>query len=94
MTYLLSWVRAGGERTLAIGLQFRYNPCIMAKSIQVIPKKRGRPATGKDPLIALRMPPGLIRDLDQWAVDRDLSRSSAIRKLLEQALSAPSKAKR
>jgi hypothetical protein len=66
----------------------------MAKSTQVIRKKRGRPATGKDPLVALRMPPDLILDLDQWAVDRDLSRSSAIRKLLEQALSAPTKAKR
>ena len=61
----------------------------MAKPTRVIPKKRGRPATGKDPLVATRMPPGLIRAIDDWAARHaNGSRSEAIRHLLEQALKA------
>jgi hypothetical protein len=57
--------------------------------VKVIPKKRGRPATGKDPLVATRMPPELIRAIDKWAaVHTDGSRSEAIRHLVEQALKA------
>jgi hypothetical protein len=63
----------------------------MAKSIRVIPKKRGRPATGKDPLVATRMPPELIRAIDQWAAAHaEGSRSEAIRRLVEQALKGAS----
>jgi len=57
------------------------------KSITVIPKKRGRPATGKDPLVALRLPPAMIRTIDEWARRSGaMSRSSAIRALIEVGL--------
>jgi DNA-binding transcriptional regulator YiaG len=60
---------------------------------KVIPKKRGRPATGRDPLFALRLPPGLRSDIERWAKEQNdkLSRSEAIRRLIELALAAPKK---
>jgi Ribbon-helix-helix protein, copG family len=56
------------------------------KSIKVIPKKRGRgrPATGKDPLVALRLPPELIAAVDAWVSrHKAASRSAAIRAMIE-----------
>jgi metal-responsive CopG/Arc/MetJ family transcriptional regulator len=61
----------------------------MAKSIKAIPKKRGRPATGKDPLIAMRLPAYMILAIDTWARDKGLSRSEAIRQMIERALKPP-----
>jgi hypothetical protein len=60
----------------------------MPKSIPVIRKKRGRPATGMDPVYALRIPPELVARVDFWAEAQDppASRSEAIRALIEQAL--------
>ncbi|WP_083967123.1 ribbon-helix-helix protein, CopG family [Methylosinus sp. LW3] len=60
----------------------------MAKSIEVLPKKRGRPATGKDPMLNFRAPPALVERVDKWAAKQDdaPSRSEAIRRLLEKAL--------
>jgi hypothetical protein len=62
----------------------------MKKSIKVAPKKRrrGRPATGKDPHIAARMPSELIADVEGWAVANDTTRSEAIRRLVELGLKA------
>jgi hypothetical protein len=60
----------------------------MKKSIKVAPKKRrGRPATGKDPHIAARMPPALIAEVEAWATANDTTRSDAIRQLVEIGLS-------
>ena len=59
---------------------------LMAKSISVRQKKRGRPATGQAAIIGVRLSRDLLIDLDQWAVDNDLSRSEAIRRLIERAL--------
>lgn len=57
------------------------------KSIKVIPKKRGRPATGKDPLVALRLPPELIKAIDAWSArNKAASRSAAIRTMIENTL--------
>jgi hypothetical protein len=60
------------------------------KSIRVIPKKskkRGRPATGKDPLVAFRLPREMIRDLDRWAAQNEAnSRSGAIRAVMERGM--------
>jgi len=57
------------------------------KSIKVIPKKRGRPATGKDPLVALRLPAEMIAEVDDWAARNAVaSRSGAIRALIEKGL--------
>jgi hypothetical protein len=58
----------------------------MAKSIAVKPKKRGRPATGKDPLVGIRIQPDLIARIERWAVGNDVSRSEAIRRLVEKGL--------
>jgi hypothetical protein len=63
----------------------------MPKSISVEPKKRGRPATGKDPLVGLRIPDALIAQIDAWAARHDVTRSEAIRTFIEQALTAKTK---
>ena len=62
----------------------------MKKSIRVKPKKRGRPATGKDPLVGARLPPALIDQLDAWASRGSIGRSEAMRRLLERALAIKS----
>jgi hypothetical protein len=54
----------------------------MARPIKVLPKKRGRPATGKDPLVALRMPSELIEQIEMWAKYQKTGRSEAIRRLV------------
>jgi hypothetical protein len=58
----------------------------MAKSIKVNQKKRGRPATGRDPVSAVRLPVVLTAAVDKWATDRKASRSEAIRRLVELGL--------
>jgi len=61
----------------------------MAKSIKVHPKKRrGRPATGKDPLVSARLPPALVAEVEAWATANAASRSEAIRRLVELGLKA------
>jgi Winged helix DNA-binding domain len=68
----------------------------MKKSIKVTPKKkRGRPATGRDPHVTSRMPTKLIAEVASWAAANDTTRSEAIRRLVELGLavktrSAPS----
>jgi len=61
---------------------------------KVIPKKRGRPPSGgRDPLMALRMPPALRSDVEAWAKRQadNPSRSEALRRLVEMALKAQEK---
>ena len=61
----------------------------MSKSIRVIPKKkrgRGRPATGRDPVTTMRLSNELREAIDRWAGEKDMSRSEAIRALIEQGL--------
>jgi hypothetical protein len=59
----------------------------MRKSIKVEPKKRrGRPATGKDPLLSTRAPQELIKRVEQWAKADGVTRSEAIRALIELGL--------
>jgi hypothetical protein len=61
----------------------------MKKSIKAMPKKgRGRPATGKDPQVVVRMPRTLIDDADAWAETNATGRSEAIRRLVELGLKA------
>lgn len=62
--------------------------CIM--SISVKPKKRGRPATGRDPLVAIRMPPDLTAALDTFAAEHEppASRSEVVRALVSRQLIA------
>jgi len=69
---------------------------IMPKSISVVQKKRGRPATGQDPVTAIRLSAQLRAAIDAWAASQDDKprRSIAIRRLLEHALAASPKRKR
>ena len=57
----------------------------MAKSIKVKPKKRGRPATGKDPLMGFRASPLMRASVVRWAENQpDIpTLSEAIRRLVE-----------
>jgi hypothetical protein len=66
---------------------------MQGRSIKVVPKKPGRPATGKDPLIALRVPEETICAIDQWGGAR-VSRSEAIRTLIEIGLASKRKVKK
>ena len=68
----------------------------MHKSIRVIQKKRGRPATGHDPVVAIRLSPELIARVDGWAAAQQppVSRSEAVRTLIEKALLKPRSAQR
>jgi hypothetical protein len=51
-------------------------------------KKRGRPATGKHPMIGFRSPPTLTRRIDNWAKQQadKPPRAEAIRRLLTMGL--------
>lgn len=58
-------------------------------SIEVVHKRRGRPPTGKDPVSAIRLSAELRAEIDAWAETQHdkPSRSEAIRRLVEEALS-------
>jgi hypothetical protein len=61
---------------------------------KVLPKKkRGRPATGRDPVSAIRLSFGLRSAIESWAKQQDdkPSRSEAIRRLIEIALASKPK---
>jgi len=57
----------------------------MKKSIPVNKKSRGRPKRigGVDPVSAVRLPSDITNDVDGWAEKHDVSRSEAIRRLVE-----------
>src|SRR5258705_94635 len=92
-TPLVAWVRAEREvgstspRLAFMVLHF------MAKSNKVVPKKgRGRPATGRDPVTAIRLSSELRETVDKWADKQDdqPGRSEAIRRLVELGLTVKS----
>jgi hypothetical protein len=86
-------VRAGAEVAASPRLDFRLYKN-MGKSNKVIPKKkRGRPATGKDPVTALRLSPALTDAIEGWAARQhdEPNRSEAIRRLVELGLKAKAK---
>jgi len=60
---------------------------------KVTPKKLGRPATGRDPILTVRLPPPLRSAVESWARQQHdkPSRSEAIRRLLEIALALKAK---
>jgi hypothetical protein len=61
----------------------------MKRSITVTPKKkRGRPATGRDPHVTSRMPQPLIDQVEAWASANGATRSEAFRRLVELGLKA------
>jgi len=58
-----------------------------------IPEKRGRgrPPTGRDPVIPARFPKALIQEIDGFASKGETTRSEAIRRLVEQGLASQPK---
>ena len=64
------------------------NTEIMTKTKTVLPKKRGRgrPATGVDPVLTVRLPDELIEQLEAFAKKRSLTRSDAIRQCIEMGI--------
>lgn len=62
----------------------------MAKSSKVLPKERKRRprGEGKHPMVAARLPQGLIDEVEAWATHEKTSRSDAIRRLVELGLKA------
>jgi hypothetical protein len=64
----------------------------MGKSIKVHQKKKvGRPATGRDPAVTVRLPSAVLNEVEAWAAANDSSRSDAFRRLVELALKAKAK---
>lgn len=63
----------------------------MSKSIKVHQKTRGRPPTGRDPAITVRLPQRIIDQAENWAAANKTSRSEAIRRLIEIALAPQTK---
>jgi hypothetical protein len=59
-----------------------------ASTKKAILKKRGRPATGNAPSRTFRLTDEFMANLDAWAVANDVSRSEAIRRLVELGLKA------
>ncbi len=60
-----------------------------ASTKKVVPeKRRGRPATGRDPVTAIRLSPEMRETVDAWASRQPdtPSRSEAIRRLVELGL--------
>jgi hypothetical protein len=59
-----------------------------ASTKKAIPKRRGRPATGKDPSRTIRLSDEFLAKVDAWAnqQDDDPGRSEAIRRLVELGL--------
>jgi hypothetical protein len=69
----------------------------MAVSTKNVPrKKRGRPATGQDPHISLRLPDETIAATEAWAAQQPdkPTRSEALRRLIDLGMQAASRGKK
>jgi hypothetical protein len=49
------------------------------------------PATGKDPLLTVREPEAIIQTIGDWAAKNEITRSEAVRRLVEFGLKAKGK---
>jgi len=80
-------VRTGSGVAALRSVRFMYYDNGMA-SISVTRKKRGRPATGQDPVRTVRLPDDIIEAVDEAASREDppLSRSEMIRRILSEWL--------
>ena len=59
----------------------------MPQKREATPKRKpGRPATGRDPVVAGRVPADTIKAMDAWAEKRGLTRSAALSQLLAAGL--------
>jgi hypothetical protein len=48
--------------------------------------RRGRPATGHDPVLTARIPAELLEKLEKWARANNCSRSAAVAVMIERGL--------
>jgi hypothetical protein len=46
----------------------------------------GRPSTGQDPIFSFRIPKELVGEIEAWADAQDVTRSDALRRLVEHGL--------
>ena len=85
-------VRAGVEASTSPRLAFRLNH-YSHMSIKAKPKRRGRPATGRDPMMGFRASPALRAAIVKWAEQQSdvLTLSEATRRLVELGLKAKGK---
>ena len=58
----------------------------MDRQEKTISKKRGRPATGLNPFVGLRIEPELLAAIDEAAKAEGIGRTEMIRRLIRQAL--------
>jgi hypothetical protein len=67
----------------------------MKKSITVHQKPRGRPATGRDPAVTIRLPEAVLASVEHWAMSQkdQPPRSQAIRRLVELGLTVKTPAR-
>ena len=86
----MAWVRAEVEVRGFLSVRFYGSTVIMGKSITVAPKKkRGRPPSGgRDPGVHVRLPEEMIESIDAYSAREALSRSEAIRQLVELGLTS------
>lgn len=84
---------AAGEQHLPPSSNLRYDSNMGSSKKRVILKRRGRPATGNDPVRAFRMSDEFMVRIDAWSADQEdrPSRAEAIRRLVELGLKAKSK---
>jgi hypothetical protein len=58
----------------------------------VAPKKKGRPATGRDPLVTVRLTPGMLERIARWREGYpELTASETLRILIDLGLNTPEK---
>ena len=85
---MLARVRPGGSSQLPLGSLLCYTKNMISSIKVIAKKKRGRPATGRDPHVTSRMPPVLLAKVEAWAAANNTSRSHAFRRLVELGLNA------
>jgi hypothetical protein len=51
-----------------------------------VKKRVGRPATGRDPAVTIRIPPEVLAEIMRWAKKHGYNRSTAIVGLIQRAL--------
>jgi hypothetical protein len=75
---------------LALQAKFVYYVYMAKASKNVVRKRPGRPATGQDPVTAIRLSPKVREIIDEWASRQPDTpgRSEAIRRLVDIGLTA------
>jgi hypothetical protein len=83
-------VRKHFSGPLGFQAELQYDSNMKQSRKRVIPKKRGRPATGNEPVRSFRLSDEFMTNLDAWIAQQDdqPSRAEAIRRLVELGLKA------